>query len=408
MEIRATTEQDRDVFVDTVHTAFGRFPDRTEDGTGVWWSALEMERNLLAVAPGGRPVGTAGAFSFELTLPGGALLPVSGVSSVGVVPTHRRQGVLTELMRRQLADLRARGEAVCVLLAAEALIYRRFGYGPATYTRRLTVARHKAVLAAPRAGAVGAGSVGAGSVEILRRADCTELLAGVYDRYRRAQPGALSRPATWWARGAGMPPVSPAPRYVAVHRNADGVPDGYASYALGDSDSVLTADELIATDDAAVTALARFLLGHDLVSEVVIKHVTADHPLRWQLADFNAGHLGAETDWLWVRPLDVPAALTARSWFTEGELVLDVTDPFLGEHDRYLLSVADGKARCVPTDREPDLSLDISDLGSVYLGGTAVSTLVRAGHVREHRAGAAGLADTLFRAERAPHCLHWF
>ena len=115
-----------------------------------------------------------------------------------------------------------------------------------------------------------------------------------------------------------------------------------------------------------------------------------------------------DTDWLWVRLLDVPRALTARGWFTDGELVLDVDDPFLGEHGRYLLTVRDGKADCVPTDREPDLSLDVSDLGSIYLGGTAPSTLVRAGHIRAHRPGAADLADALFRGERPPHCLHWF
>ncbi len=112
--------------------------------------------------------------------------------------------------------------------------------------------------------------------------------------------------------------------------------------------------------------------------------------------------------WLWVRLLDVPRALIARGWFMDGELVLDVDDPFLGEHNRYLLTVRGGKADCVPTDREPDLSLDVSDLGSVYLGGTAPSTLVRAGHIRAHHRGAAALADALFRAERSPHCLHWF
>lgn len=113
-------------------------------------------------------------------------------------------------------------------------------------------------------------------------------------------------------------------------------------------------------------------------------------------------------DWLRVRLLDVPGALTARGWLTDGELVLDVDDPFLGDHDRYLLTVRDGTADCVPTDREPDLSLDIRDLGSLYLGGTTPSTLVRAGQIRTHRPDAATRADTLFRAERPPHCLHWF
>ncbi|OAH10288.1 GNAT family N-acetyltransferase [Streptomyces jeddahensis] len=409
MEIRPTTDKDLDVFVDTVHAAFGRFPETPIEGGGLWWSALEMDRCMLALTADGRPVGTAGTHSFELTLPGETLVPAAGVTAVGVLPSHRRQGVLSAMMRHQLTELRARGEFLSVLLASEAPIYGRFGYGPATYTARLTVPRHKAALAVPRArGVAQAPSTGSdnGSVEVLRRAECGEILEEVYDRYRRAQPGALSRPHRWWALRAGQPPISPAPRYVAVHRDADGVPDGYASYSI--ESGTLTVDETIATDDAVFTALARFVFGHDLVSQVVFQHVPSDHPLRWQFADFRAGEVSGDMDWLWVRLLDVPRALTARGWFMDGELVLDIDDPFLGEHDRYLLTIRDSKADCVPTDRKPDLSLDISDLGSIYLGGTAPSTLVRAGHIRAHRPGAATLADALFRAERSPHCLHWF
>ncbi|MFF1546312.1 GNAT family N-acetyltransferase [Streptomyces sp. NPDC058291] len=410
MQIRSTTDQDLDVFVDTLHAAFGRFPETPTGGGGVWWSALEMDRGLLALTEDGRPVGTAGAYSFELTLPGETIAPCAGVTAVGVLPSHRRRGVLSALMRHQLAELRSRGEFLSVLLASEALIYRRFGYGPATYTQRLTVPRHRAALAPPRArGAAGAPADGAdgGAVELLRRSECGEILEEVYDRYRRAQPGALSRPHRWWASGAGQPPVSSAPRYVALHRDADGVPDGYAAYTLGEAET-LTVDETVAVDDAVHTALVRFVLGHDLVTEVVIKHVPPLHPLRWQFADFRAGEVSGDTDWLWVRLLDVPRALTARGWCADGELVLDVDDPFLDERGRYLLSVRDGKADCVATDRAPDLSLDVSDLGSVYLGGTAPSTLVRAGHIRAHRPGAPALADALFRSDRAPHCLHWF
>ncbi|MGW2631447.1 GNAT family N-acetyltransferase [Streptomyces chattanoogensis] len=414
MEIRSTTDEDLDVFVDTVHAAFGRFPETPVEGGGLWWSALEMDRCLLALTTDGRPVGTAGAHSFELTLPGETLVPTSGVTAVGVLPSHRRQGVLSAMMRHQLAELRARGESLSVLLASEAPIYGRFGYGPATYTADLTVPRREAALAVPRGRGVADAPADASaadadndSVEVLRRAECGEILEEVYDRYRRAQPGALSRPHRWWALRAGQPPISPAPRYVAVHRDADGVPDGYASYSIGES-ATLTVDETIATDDAVFTALARCVLGHDLVSKVVFKNVPPGHPLRWQLSDFRAGEVSGDTDWLWVRLLDVPRALTARGWFMDGELVLDVEDPFLGEHGRYLLTVRDGKADCIPTDRAPDLSLDVRDLGSVYLGGTAPSTLVRAGHIRAHRPGAATLADAFFRAERSPHCLHWF
>ncbi|MFF5494155.1 GNAT family N-acetyltransferase [Streptomyces aquilus] len=403
MEIRSTTDEDLEVFVDTVHAAFGRFPETPVDGGGLWWSALETDRCLLALTADGRPVGTAASHAFELTLPGAALASAPGVTAVGVLPSHRRQGVLSAMMRHQLAEFRDRGEFLSVLLASEATIYGRFGYGPATYTGRLTVPRRQAELSAPRAG----GPAGTGSVEVLRRAECGELLEEVYDRYRRAQPGALSRPHRWWALRAGQPPISPAPRYVAVHRDADGVPDGYASYSLGEHET-LKVDETITTDSAVFTALARFLLGHDLVGKVVFQHVPPQHPLRWQLADFRAGEAGGDTDWLWVRLLDVPRALTARGWFTDGELVLDVEDPFLAERGRWLLTVSEGKADCVPTDRAPDLSLDIRDLGSIYLGGTAPSTLVRAGHIRAHRADAVPLADVLFRGDQLPHCLHWF
>ncbi|MGW4757944.1 GNAT family N-acetyltransferase [Streptomyces chartreusis] len=406
MEIRSATDEDRDVFVDTVHAAFGRFAETPVEGGGLWWSALEMDHCLLALAADERPIGTAAVHPFELTLPGGTLVPAPGVTAVGVLPSHRRQGALSAMMRHQLAELRARGEVLSVLLASEAPIYGRFGYGPATYTARLTVPRHKAALAVPRAHQA-AGATADGSIEVLRRAECGDILEEVYDRYRRAQPGALSRPHRWWALRAGQPPISPAQRYVALHRDDHGIPDGYASYSVGEANT-LTVDETITADDAVFTALARFVLEHDLVSQVVFKHVPADHPLRWQLADFRAGEVSGDTDWLWVRLLDVPRALTARGWFTDGELVLDVEDPFLGERDRYLLAVRDGKADCVPTDREPDLSLDVRDLGSLYLGGTAPSTLVRAGHIRAHRPEAATLADTIFRTERSPHCLHWF
>ncbi|MFF7336265.1 GNAT family N-acetyltransferase [Streptomyces sp. NPDC008163] len=403
MEIRPTTDEDFEDFVATVHTAFGQFPETPVAEGGRWWSALEMDRGLLAVAPDGKPVGTAAAYSFELTLPGGRPVPAAGVTAVGVVPSHRRRGVLSAMMRHQLADVRERGEFLSVLLASEARIYGRFGYGPATSTARLTVARHRGEWAERRGEPA---EEATGSVEVLRRADCGEILEAVYDRYRRAQPGALSRPHRWWDLGAGQPPVSRAPRYVAVHRDADGTPDGYAGYST--ESGTLTVDETIAVDDAAFTALARYALGHDLVSQVVFRHVPPEHPLRWQLADIRAGEVAGHTDWLWVRLLDVPRALTARGWFTDGELVLDVDDPFLGERGRYLLTVRDGRAECVATDRRPDLSLDVRDLGAVYLGGTRPSTLVRAGHIRAHDPAAADRADALFASDVSPHCLHWF
>jgi predicted acetyltransferase len=330
-------------------------------------------------------------------------VPAAGVTAVGVVPSHRRQGVLTKMMRHQLADVRERGEFLAVLLATEAVIYRRFGYGPATYTQQLKVQRRQAALATPRA----AEETADGTIEVLKRADCGEILEEVYDKYRCAQPGALSRPHRWWAEGAGQPPIARTPRYIAVYRAANGIPTGYASYAITDP-ATLRVDETIATTNSAKTALTQFLLSHDLATEIVFNNEPTDSPLRWQLEDFRAGQVTDDTDWLWVRLLDVPRALTARGWSTDGELVLDVTDPFLGEHGRYQLTVRNNKAECVPTDRNPDLSLDVSDLASIYLGGTTPSKLVNAGHITAHHPAAITQADTLFHTERSPHCLHWF
>ncbi len=397
MEIRRNN--DYELFFSTVQAAFGRYwPDSA--GSGIL-GAFESERSLIAHAPDGKPVGTTGAYSFDLTLPGDVLASAAGVTAVGVLPTHRRQGVLRAMMQEHLADVRARGEFLSVLLCSEAVIYRRFGYGPATYTEQMTVERHRSGFGAPRGGT----AVATGSVELLRRVDCGELLEEIYDRYRRTQPGALSRPHRWWALGAGHPPTGPEPRYLAVHRDADGTADGYASYLV--NDTVLTVDEVIAVDDAAFSSLTQYLLGHDLVKKIDFRHLPPGNPLRWQLADLRAGE-PTTTDWLWVRLLDIPRALTSRGWFTDGSLVLDVTDPFLAESGRYRLTVRDGKAECVRTDLAPDLSLDVSDLGSIYLGGTLPSVLVRAGHVQAHSGEAAGLADALFRSDRAPHCVHWF
>ncbi|KJS53274.1 acetyltransferase [Streptomyces rubellomurinus subsp. indigoferus] len=409
MRIRSTTESDRDLFVQTLHRAFGlQYPPSTE-GASPWWSAFEMERGLFALDHGdadGTPVGTAGAYTFELTLPGGTTLPAPGVTAVGVAPTHRRRGVLTALMRRQLDQFTAAGEAVSVLLASEAVIYRRFGYGPASHTQRLSVPRHRAAFTQAQAPSEG-------TVELQTRADTGELISAIYDRYRRAQPGALSRPAHWWTLGAGQPPVSHAHRYIAVHRDADGTPDGYASYSVGATDlatlaRTLTVDEIVALNDVAENALARYCLDHDLVTSVVFANLGPDHPLAWWLADFRATQVIRQHDGLWVRLLDIPRALAARRYLADGQLVLHVDDPFLGASHRLLLQVEDGIAACRPTGAPAELTLDVSDLASLYLGGVTASVLVRAGRVTTHHPTAATRADTLFRSDRAPHCLHWF
>lgn len=406
MHIRSTTETDRERFVTTLLSAFASLPGTTGFGSDIsWTTGFEMDRGLAAEDDGGAMIATAGAYTFELTLPGGALLPVAGITAVGVLPSHRRRGILTAMMRRQLDDVAARGEAAAVLLASEAVIYRRFGYGPATFMQRLDIRQHRATVQGPP---------DAGSIRVLPRAECTEVLHTVYDAYRRTQPGAVSRKAELWRAGAGQQPVSLAPHLVAVHYDASGTPDGYAGYLAGPPDRatgnrMLEVNELVALDRDAYTALFRFLCEHDLVTDVAVKSLPREHWLRWSLTDHRAAQVTRDSDWLWVRLLDVPRALAARTYGADGRLVLDVADAFREDvAGRYALTVRDGSAVCERSDDAPDLALDVSDLGSLYLGGTAASALAEAGRVRALSPHALPLADALFRAERTPHTVHWF
>jgi predicted acetyltransferase len=404
-KIRSTAQADLEVFIKTLHAEFGRYPPTAEDdGGGVFWSAMEMDRNLFALTEDDRPVGTLAAYGFELTVPGGTQVPTTGITNVGVLPSHRRQGVMTALMRHQINTLRALGECVSVLLATEATIYRRTGFGPATFGRRLTVTSHRAEYASPRSGAPVDES--GGSIDVLPRGDCVEVLEEVYDRYRRLQPGSLDRPHRFWALGAGEAPVAREPRYIAIHRDSDGLAEGYASYSI--DAGTLYVDETITVNDSARTALDRLLLSHDLVTQVIFKETPSDHPLRWQLNDYEAPESSGDEVWLWLRVLDVAKALSLRGWSCDGHLVLHVNDPFLGESGRYALTVRDGRAQCTTTDEEPDLTLDVSDLGSLYLGAVSPTFLVRAGHIAARDAEAVQRADSLFRSDRAPFCCHSF
>ncbi|HEX8971443.1 GNAT family N-acetyltransferase [Oryzihumus sp.] len=403
--VRATTEADHEAFVRAALPAFGTSYDDTPRAQQ-WWHALEMDRGLV-IEDDGRVVATTGAYTFDLTVPGLRQVPVAGVTCVSVLPTHRRRGLFTALMRRQLQDLRDRGEAVAVLLASEATIYRRCGYGPATTAQTWTVEVARGAFLEP--------VPDDGRLELSDRRDAGSVMAEVYTAWARGRQGALGRPARLWEVGAGMPPVSTEHRFVIVHRDADGVPDGYASYAIhddraGGNGRTLLVDEVVAPEERVRAVLARYCLDHDLVDTVRFARVAVDDPLRWRLADVRAAQTARSTDWLWVRLLDVPAALAARGYTGSGSLVLQVEDPFCPDlSGTFALDVEDGEAKCARVeDAAPDLRLDVADLGSAYLGGVPFTGLVLGGRVTECTPGAAALADRLCTTSTAPLCLHWF
>jgi predicted acetyltransferase len=391
MELRPATREEFDDFGRAVMSAFHR--ERTDEDRRHYERLDEPERSL-AWFDGARMVATSMALTRELTVPG-AVLACAAVTAVTVVPTHRRRGLLTQMMRRQLADVRARGEAVATLWASEGPIYGRFGYGIAVRNGRLTGRRPGARLAAPppRGDPLRAGPAG----------DHVEAMRAVYERARRERPGMLDRPGAWWEHRLYDPEIE---RHGAQPLQAVLVPDGYALYAVrGDHDEegpagAVVIRELVAATPAARALLWAFLLDQDLTRTVTWRLAPPDEPLWLMLTDPDAVRVGLDSA-LWLRLVDVAAALAARTYASDPDVVLEVGDAFCPWNaGRYRL----GGGGCQRTDAEPDLALDVSALGAAYLGGTTLRELAGAGRVAELRPGAVARASAAFRGDVAPWC----
>jgi predicted acetyltransferase len=367
---------------------------------------FEFDRSLVAVEDGGF-IGAAGAMSFDLTLPGYTTTPVAGVTWVAVLPTHRRRGVLTALMRRQLEDVRARGEALAVLTASESAIYRRFGYGAATSVMYTEVERAHSAFLAPA-------NISGRCLLIEHEAATKEILPPLYDDVRRTCVGELSRTAVkWWgqyrlahAAGGGF-----GPHLFVVHESDSGQVDGAVIYRArlewtnGVPDGLLEIIELIARTPQAYAALWRYCLDVDLVARVRGRHRPVDEPLRWMLVDSRRLHVMHLADNLWVRLLDIPAALSVRRYATAGRLTFAVSDAFLPDlAGRYTLEGGPDGAACARSDHPADLSLDAAALGATYLGGVSFASLAQGGLIREETSGALARADTMFATFPAPFC----
>jgi predicted acetyltransferase len=358
---------------------------------------LPVERMLVAT-DGKAIVAAAGSFPFEMTVPG-AMVPTAGVTVVGVLPTHRRRGILTSMMRRQLEDTRAGGEPLAALWASEPTIYGRFGYGLASFCGEIDVPKERAALAVsggPR-----------GEVRIITAEEALESFPALYDAVRAERPGMMSRTRDWWEhrRLRTQTHESGGPLVCAL-LELDGAPAGYALYRVNQKfESWGTAGhvrvlEALGTSPNATREIWRYLLEFDWTSRIEAARLPADHELLLLVADPSRLKFMV-ADALWVRLVDVPAALAARSYKGDDPVVFDVSDPFLPDNaGRWRL--AGGQAE--RTDDDPDLRLDVNALGSTYLSGITFGELLRAGRIEELREGAAARADVLFRADRAPWC----
>ncbi|GHF91976.1 MULTISPECIES: GNAT family N-acetyltransferase [Amycolatopsis] len=338
-------------------------------------------------------VGTARSFDAELTVPGGARLPMVGVTSVGVRADRTRRGVLRALMTTQLADFAARGVVFANLLATEAGIYGRFGYGLATRHRTYSVDRHRARLR-PDAPA-------GGELELLDLGEAMAVCPGVYDGLER-RPGMMSRPEVLWRLYETQLRRHTPPAKAVVHHGPGG-PDGFATYHVGGAlahpwTRTLEVADLFAGSPSAFAGLWRFLLGVDLVDRVVVGSCPLDDPIELLLADHRCGSVDRIGDEHWIRLVDVPAALAGREYGPADPVVLEVTDPLLPANGGTYRVGPDGAER---TDRPAGLRLDVTTLAMMFLGTWRPSALAAAGRIELRDPAAPEAADLLFGTRSA-------
>lgn len=381
--------------------AFGE--QAREEDLATFAATFEPDRAIGAY-DGDRLVGTAGILSLDLTIPG-AVVPSAGVTTVGVHPTHRRRGILRRMMRRQLDDVYERGEATAILWASEGSIYQRFGYGLATTATRMSIERDRGAFRRPHEPV--------GTIRFVEADEARRLFPPVHDAVRPTRPGFFSRtPAFWDAetfddpehrrRGAG-------PAFYVVHET-DGDVDGYARYRIRDEwdggapKSTVVVTEKLATNPAADLDLWRYLLGIDLTSTVDAWNVAPDDPVILNVLEPRRLGIGIG-DALWLRIVDVAAALAQRRYAAGGRLVLDVSDEFCPWNaGRWSLTVEDGVPLARPASDAPDLACDVTDLAAAYLGAFSFVQLADAARVRELQPGGLARADALFRTPRPPWC----
>lgn len=403
-EIADTDEARKDYFAAVVRGFHGEY-------TGEHWDFdrrfFEFER-CFGFRAGERWVATAGAFTRVMTTPGGSV-PVGAVTIVTVAPTHRRQGLLTAMMRHQLLDIHARKEPVALLWASESAIYGRFGYGSAV-PRLFVSGQTRSTAFLPSV------DLGDGWVEEVSNAEFGEVVPDLHARLLPERPGGLSRSEVLWEGHLTDRPEdrkgAPAVRY-ALHYAGSGELDGYARFKVSTPwgpDELPNGEveivELEAVDAQARAGLWRFLFDLDLVRRFKVDGVPVDDPLRYQLADPRT-LISALTDSTYVRIVDLPRALAGRRYGADLDVIVQVSDHLLEHNDGTfrIQAEAGGEVKVTRAGRRrPDVSLGIRELGSIYLGGVPLTALHRAGLVSERTPGAVAAMTMAFDWPTKPFC----
>ncbi|MFD4522567.1 GNAT family N-acetyltransferase [Streptomyces sp. NPDC058470] len=406
-DVRVLQQTEWNAWYDNLVLAFGGVPEPSDE-RGLDNALTEYDRSI-GVWDGDRVVGTASAFSFRVTVPGGASVPAAGITMVSVAATHRRRGVLRSMMRRQLDDIRSWGESLAVLTASEPAIYGRFGYGVGTYQFNAEIDTSRVRLSVPP----GTDDV---HLRYAAPADVLDACEAVYARLVPGRPGMLARRPGWEQLGL-LDPESrrdgASPLQCVVAERDDEVV-GYARYrvkpewdASGPKGTVVL-EELEGLDPAAQGALWRFLFEIDLTSTLRTRGRPVDDAWQHMVSDIRRCSPRLR-DALHVRLVEVGAALEARTYQTPVDLVFEVEDTFCPWNEgRWRLSGDAKGASCVRTEDPADLALSVRELGAAYLGGVSVASLGAAGRVRELRQGALVEASVAFSSALAPWLPHGF
>ncbi|MFD8204469.1 GNAT family N-acetyltransferase [Streptomyces sp. NPDC003470] len=396
-----------DTWYGTLIRAFGGVPEPAEE-LALYRELTQYDRSL-GVWDGDECVGTAGAFAFRMTVPGGARVPAAGVTMVGVAATHRRRGVLTSLMRRQLDDVRSWGEPLAVLTASEPAIYGRFGYGAATFQVNAEIETDRVRLSVPE------GTDGV-RLRYAAPADVLDVCEAVYARLVPGRPGMLARRPGWERLGlldpeSGRDGASPLQCVVA---RRDGEVTGYARFRVrpdwgptGHNGTVVLED-LAGLDPVTRAALWRFLFDVDLTTRLTVRGRPVDEAWQYQVSDIRRCRPQLR-DALYVRLVDVGAALSARTYQAPVDVVFEVEDAFCPWNEgRWRLSGDAKGASCERTSDAADVALSVRELGAAYLGGVSLASLGAAGRARELRSGALAEASVGFGSDVAPWLPHGF
>jgi len=366
-----------------------------------WLDVIPLDRTVAAF-DGDLIVGTLGGFPFEVTVPGGEQLPMAGTTIVTVAATHRRQGVLTAMMRDHLDDGVTRGEPLVGLWASESLIYGRYGFGVASENEEVEIDQTRVSVEGD-----------AGSVRMVSAEDAAQILPSLYDVEQARRPGMLTRTEQWWDRNLFFDPAArrrgfSAQRYL-IHET-DGQADGYAifrqkaDWETGFPNGRVRVREAIANSPTAHTGIWRYVTSIDLFPQIVFWNLPVDDPLRWKVPDHRR-IIRKRWDALYVRILDVVQALEARTYSADGQLRFSVDDPFMPDlGGSFELDVVDGRGSCRRINhKDVDLALSTVELSSLYLGGGDAHSMFLAGLVRGDTRSIT-LLGRMFRGDIAPWC----